>query len=68
MTETVTKEQFIERFVKYVTDRCPPTFDDGSSVEQYARDTAPTYYDEPDQRADGPEECAYSDMSYWGED
>lgn len=63
----VSKDEFIERFVKHMTDRVE-RFDDGASVEEYARETAPTYWDEPDQRADGPEECARSDMSYWGED
>ncbi|GLS46743.1 hypothetical protein [Methylobacterium brachythecii] len=41
-------------------------FDDGLSAEAYAKETAPTYFDDPYQRADGPEECAEADISYWG--
>ena len=26
------------------------------------------YWDDPSQRAEGPEECADADISYWGED
>jgi hypothetical protein len=44
-----------------------PTFDDGSSIADYADDTAPLYWDEPDQRAEGPEQCARDDMDCWGE-
>lgn len=40
------------------------------SVPDPGRDykaTAPTYWDDLHQRAEGPEECAAADMSYWGE-
>ena len=67
MTEPeITKEEFCARFkarMLEVTDK----FDDGSSVAEYADETAPTYWDDPDQRAEGPEECADADMSCWGE-
>lgn len=66
--EIITQEQFIERFVKRIVERSPrPAFDDGESVEEYARATAPSYWEQEHQRAEGPEECADSDMSYWGE-
>ena len=64
-TEDITKEQFIERFVAEMLRIAGPQFDDGSDIEDYARMTAPTYWDEPDQRECGPEECAQSDISYW---
>lgn len=63
-----TEEEFIARFVKHMVQCAGPNFDDGTSVEDYAREVAPLYFAEIDQRADGPEECADSDMSYWGED
>lgn len=39
----------------------------GTIVSEYADEVAPTYYDEPWQQLEGPEECADADMSYWGE-
>lgn len=61
--------EFCRRFVGYMVSTAGFShFDDGASVEEYARETAPTYFADPDQRSDGPEECAASDMSYWGED
>jgi hypothetical protein len=76
-TETVTKEEFCARFkaeMLRIAAAMPPgppdedghiaTMDD---VAEYADQTAPTYWDEPYQRAEGPEECARSDISYWGE-
>ena len=63
----MTKEEFCERFKAYMLKVAGPRFDDGSSIAEYADETAPTYWDEPDQRAEGPEACADADMSYWGE-
>lgn len=68
MTEQITKEEFIERFVSHMKRQAGQFFDDGYPIEKYAREAAPTYWDEPHQRSDGPEECADADMSYWGED
>ena len=65
MSDPITRADFIERFVKRMVAATGPTFDDGSSIEDYARDTAGSYFDDPDQRADGPEACAEADMSYW---
>jgi len=66
----MTKEEFIERFVarmlKASNAACPDgKFTDGSSIEEYARQTAPTYWDDEGQRDDGPEDCADADISYW---
>ena len=62
------KQEFIDRFVARMCKQAPfTTFDDGGTVIDYARETAPTYWDDPDQRAEGPEECADADISYWGE-
>ena len=39
-------------------------YEDGDTRE-YAEMVAPTYFEEPDQRAEGPEECARNDFAYW---
>lgn len=62
------KEEFCQRFVECMVYSAGETFDDGESIREYAEEAAPTYWDNIDQRSDGPEECACADMSYWGED
>jgi len=65
MSEAISREEFIERFVKRMIEVAGATFSDGSSIEEYARATAGTYFDDPDQREEGPEACAKSDRDYW---
>ncbi|GEP00512.1 hypothetical protein [Methylobacterium haplocladii] len=66
---TPNKAEFCRRFVAYMVKRAGFThFDDDKSVEEYAQETAPTYWADKDQRQEGPEECADADMSYWGEE
>ncbi len=67
MSTPITREEFVERFVTHMLKR-GDKFDDGAPVEDYASQAALSYWDEPHQRNDGPEECAEADMSYWGED
>lgn len=62
---TITEAQFIERFVKELIRLGGATFSDGSSVEDYARETAPLYWAEEWQREDGPEVCADADYDCW---
>lgn len=64
----MTKEEFCARFKAYMLSVAGEKFDDGESIADYADETAPTYWDDPGQRKNGPEECAQADMSYWGED
>lgn len=65
----LTQEEFISRFVRYCVENCGFThFTDGQPVEEYSGDIALTYWAEPWQREDGPEACAESEMSYWGEE
>jgi hypothetical protein len=64
----ITKEEFCARFKAYMLSVAGETFDDGEPIADYADETAPTYWDEPGQRKEGPEECAQADMSYWGDD
>jgi hypothetical protein len=61
------RDVFCARFKAEMLRIAGPTFDDGSSIADYADDAAPTYFDEPWQREDGPEECARADISYWGD-
>jgi len=69
MTEAPnTEAEFVNRFISHMLKMAGPRFDDGTSVEMYAREVAPSYWEEPAQRPDGPAECAESDMFYWGED
>ena len=44
------------------------TFDDGTSVDDYCKEVAGSYHADPLYREDGPEACAESDVSYWGEE
>jgi hypothetical protein len=72
----MTKEEFCARFkavILLVAATLPPVPDEEghittlNDVADYADLTAPTYWDDPAQRAEGPEECARADISYWGE-
>ncbi|PQV52867.1 hypothetical protein LX70_03973 [Defluviimonas denitrificans] len=58
-------EEFTERFVKEMVRLGGETFADGSSVAEYARETAPLYYAEDYQREEGPEACAEADIDCW---
>jgi hypothetical protein len=61
------RSAFIDRFVAAMLRIAGPKFDDGDSIEAYARDTAPSYFEEQYQDDDltTPEECAAVDISYW---
>jgi hypothetical protein len=63
----ITKDEFCTRFVNLMM-RYERTFN-GTEAElrAYAEETAPTYWDDLYQRAEGPEECAEADLSYWEE-
>ena len=63
----ITREEFCARFKAEMLRIAGPTFDDGESIAAYADDIGPTYWDQSDQRAEGPEECAQTDISYWEE-
>ncbi len=65
----ITREEFCERFKAQMLKRAgQPEFDDGGSIAEYADEAGSTYFDDPDQRFWGPEECADADMSYWGDE
>ncbi|MBO9380306.1 hypothetical protein GG804_26425 [Sphingomonas histidinilytica] len=64
----ITEDEFCARFKARMLARAGSHFDDGESIADYADETAPSYFETDWQRALGPEECADSEMSYWGED
>lgn len=71
----LSKEEFVARFKAHMISHAGfEKFDDGGPVAEYADETAPTYWEEQHQNGESPEdgespeECAESDMSYWGED
>ena len=41
------------------------TFSNGCKVAEYAKETAPAYWEVRSMRELGPEACAQSDMRYW---
>ena len=72
MTDDLTKEEFCKRFVARMVAEAErmfgrSTFGDGLSVETYARQVAPIYWERRDLRLDPPEECADADLRELGE-
>lgn len=68
--EPMSREEFCARFKVRMLAVAGPFFaqegpDAPDSVEEYADQIAPTYWDDPSQRANGPEACAETDISYW---
>jgi hypothetical protein len=59
----VEKDEFVSRFKAELKRLLP----DGAyeDAEKYVAEIAPTYWDDVDQRAYGPEECAESEASEW---
>ena len=69
MSTTLSKEEFCARFRACMLKQAGfENFDDGTSVADYADDTAPSYWEDQHKDGESPEECAEADMSYWGED
>jgi hypothetical protein len=57
------KDEFIARFKAALKRELPPGAYEGA--EDYVNEIAPTYWDDPQQRAEGPEECAEAEASEW---
>jgi len=67
--EELTEAQFVGRFTAQCLKLCGFTeFNDGITVLDYCADVASSYYADPFLREVGPEECAISEMEYWGEE
>jgi len=65
----MTLEEFTRRFILEAKRLAGfDTFDDGTTVDDYCKDVAASYYSDQFYRDDGPEVCAESDVSYWGEE
>ncbi len=67
----MTEEEFITRFKTHMLKIAKDLwgmdeFEGGGSIAEYAEKVAPTYWADPLQREDGPEQCAQADLSYWG--
>ena len=64
----MTQEEFERRFVAHMCGRAGFThFDDGTTVADYAVAAVGSWWADEGYRSRGPEECAESDMDYWGE-
>ena len=64
-----TLEEFTRRFTAEAKRIAGfDTFDDGTSVDEYCKDVAASYHADLLYRDVGPEACAESDVSYWGEE
>lgn len=61
----MTEQEFCTRFVAEMMNIAVE--DDFGELRKYAEETAPTYWADEDQRAEGPEACAQADVGYWGE-
>lgn len=67
MSETVSilRDEFCARFKARLLAKVGPKDAEGADVAEYADMTAPTYWEQADQREEGPEACADADLSYW---
>lgn len=61
----LTEAQFVQRFVSHMATTAGGTFSDGSSIEDYAKEAAPAYWQDVCCRLDGPEACAEADIDCW---
>ncbi|WP_226783321.1 hypothetical protein [Oceaniglobus trochenteri] len=65
----MTLSEFTERFTREAKRLAGfDTFDDGATVDEYCADVAKSYFDDELYREEGPEVCAESDVSHWGEE
>lgn len=68
-TPELTKEAWCKTYVEHTLKLARKTdFDDGASIAEYAAECAEAAYSDALYRDEGPEACAESDMSYWGEE
>ena len=67
MTESIEKDEFCRRFVAEMMTYLPRYAGAEAELRSYAEGVAGTYWDDEEQREEGPEECARTDYSYWEE-
>jgi hypothetical protein len=63
---SIDRDEFLARFKARLIRLVGGKTDE--DVSAYADDIGPTYWDNHDQRQDGPEECAAADASEWGQE
>lgn len=63
--EEINKDEFCRRFVEEMMTARSIYGGTEAELRTYANQASETYWDEPDQRSEGPEECARSDIGYW---
>lgn len=68
-TEPLTREEFCRRFKAEMLRLAgkESVDEDGVHIADYADEAASTYWNDTDQRIEGPEACAEADISYWGD-
>jgi hypothetical protein len=60
MADQITRDEFLTRFKSMLRNILGEYYD-----SKYADEIAPTYWDDPGQRAEGPEVCADAEASEW---
>jgi hypothetical protein len=62
-TAEITKEEWLERFKRRLRDNLGEHYD-----FKYGEYIAPTYWEDPEYREEGPEECADAETSEFGQE
>lgn len=60
---TMDRDEFLRRFKTRLRDILGENYD-----AKYIDEIAPSYWNDPDQRAEGPEQCAEYEASEWGDE
>lgn len=64
--KVLSKDEFCERFVAHMAGIATlAPGDRPDELTTYAREVAPTYYEEYLATGESPEQCATDDMTYW---
>ncbi len=63
--ETIGEAEFVERYTERLVFLAGEVDSAGGSNRTYAASVAPTCFDDPARRLDGPETCAEVDLGYW---
>ena len=61
------REEFRARFKARMLEVAGETFDDGESIAAYADEVSDSYFEDQHMLDESPEDCAESDISYWGD-
>lgn len=62
----MTKDEFVDRFINHLLSLCrPQTSQDYLDLAEYGRQAGTAYWEETEQREEGPEACAEVDRDYW---